>query len=653
MKRLAYFAIAALLFAACEKAVDNTPLPVSNGTHIETIRGGFVPESRTAYDDAGIFSWMEGDVIGVLYANEDYELRVFPFSAVSSGPETEFTGEVEDGYSPLGHATYPYTNSYDGYACNDFVYNEEGENYGFRLWGSVKPGIENPLASVPISAVQGADGYYQFKTATGILHFTVVNAPLEMAYSYLETPDDSEAYINGWFSLEEDGTVRMDGAIKGYHNRYNWNVPTDYNQTLDVWFFVPAGTLPVGSKFEVCDGNWAAIASFPFTKEVEVVRNAITEFAPIELEPVSLLSLDDLLGEYEMTIYGDGGLSGGNATPGDIVLEASDDPAKGNVMMTKFAGISGKQYGTFDGVNLIFPKDQIFGENPAYTGPNDESNGPEVYPYLALDFFLTNTGVVDPAFELLERGKIKAVGADYFGFRACTEDSWLNDNHNGSWPWALSFNAVTAVWKSILDAPVSYVKGKKIDLTPNMVAASDVCNHDGQGVPGLLDGDPATYWHSNWSQPVTKNDPTYGIYFDITLDQGIDAIGFRYQVRANNRNSRPTSVVFGVSNDGETWTQVGACASGAMDEAAAGDWVTLPAVKLDGSYRFIRFGINDSADTNEGSLTGDLSWSGSKKCTNMAELELWWADPDGSTGSATWDQEEGSWFHDDDPTITL
>ena len=63
-----------------------------------------------------------------------------------------------------------------------------------------------------------------------------------------------------------------------------------------------------------------------------------------------------------------------------------------------------------------------------------------------------------------------------------------------------------------------------------------------------------------------------------------------------------------------------------MVNAGKADWVTLNVVKLDGSYKYIRFGISDSSDGNEGSLTGDLSFSGSKKCVNMAELKLFWAE---------------------------
>ena len=71
-----------------------------------------------------------------------------------------------------------------------------------------------------------------------------------------------------------------------------------------------------------------------------------------------------------------------------------------------------------------------------------------------------------------------------------------------------------------------------------------------------------------------------------------------------------------------------------MSDAGAGTWVELPSVSLGGSYSYIRLGIVDSADTQPGSFTEDLTAEGSAlatdgdyhKSTNLAELELYWAE---------------------------
>lgn len=450
MRRLALFALAALALAACDKATPADSVPAAPGKHIETVRCG-ISGTRTAYDEAGKFSWVQGDVVGLLYSNGENMVQ-YPFVAASSGAETEFTGEVEDGYTPVGVATYPFNLEVDGYACNAFAYNVLEANEGFRLWGSIKPDKENPLSCVPMSAVVVEDGLYQFRTATGILHFTVKNAPAEMYFSYLETPAESDAFLNGWFNLAEDGSVRMENAMEnsGYRERYNWNVPDEPNQTMDIWFFVPVGTLPAGTKFEICNEEWAPIATFPFQRDVEVVRNAVIEFEPVE---------------------------------------------------------------------------------------------------------------------------------------------------------------------------VQIVHTEEVVLTVDMIAASDICTHDGDGVPALVDNNPATYWHSNWYYPVDKNDPVFGVYFDITLSSPVDAFLFKYQVRAENNNAAPTKVVYGVSEDGVNWEAVLSVEEG-LDGAAAGQWVSLPSVNLEKGYRYLRLGITDSRSQDQGSLTGDLSFTDYKKCVNLAELKL-------------------------------
>ncbi len=608
MKKSVLIAIAAIALAGCAKEAGDISAPALKTRTVTITAGIDALQTRTAYSPEGKFSWVADDVIAVMCANGEEDVIAVPFSTSEGGRKVKFVGEVPEGYELTGIATYPFTESYDGYARNDFVW----DSYGYRLWGSFKPDMDAPLSCIPLTGMLDDDGFFQFRTATGIVKFTIINAPKETYYTYLETPAESGAYLNGWFTLDDGGALLMENAISGggYNERYNWNVPSDVNQTLDVYFFLPVGTLPAGTRLDVCDSGWSAIKSFTFAEPVEVVRNAVVEVAPVEFEPVTVLSLQDVLGEYEMTLYATGPYST-NGEPGDIVLEASDNEALGNVMMTMFAGVPGKAYGTFDGVDIVFSKDQLFGANP-YEDAADK-------PYVALDFY--KDSVVDPTFEVLSAGKIKAVNADAIGLRSCTEEDW--QTYGGGWPWVLCYSLLTAEWKGS-GGESTYTRGEEIPLRPDMIYACNSISWDGQGVPGLVDNDPSTYWHSDWYYAVTTNDPLYGIYFDITLDSEIDAFQFKYQVRANNANSKPTRVVYGVSSDGETWTFVAEDATDEMAAAAAGDWVTLSPVVPDSPARYIRFGIADSSDTNSGSLTGDLNWDGSKKCVNMAELKLFW-----------------------------
>lgn len=291
MKKLMYFAAALLTFAACNKEVEAPVENTAPATYKVTIKAGFDAETKTAYDEAGKFSWVEGDKIGVM-VTKDSELKQVTFVAKASGAVTDFEGEVEEGWTIEGSASYPFTGVTEGYACNDFAWGETNTagTYGWRLWGSIKPDLDNPLASTPLigKKVEGAD-YFAFKTATAIVKFTVENVPYETYYAYLEVPAATkEQYnLNGWYTLGEDGYPTMATAVEPWENRYNWNVPTDYNQTMDYYFFIPEGKLPAGTKFELCNSSWAAIKSFEVKQDVEILRNRVTNIAPVEIEAYS------------------------------------------------------------------------------------------------------------------------------------------------------------------------------------------------------------------------------------------------------------------------------------------------------------------------------------------------------------------------------
>ena len=167
-----------------------------------------------------------------------------------------------------------------------------------------------------------------------------------------------------------------------------------------------------------------------------------------------------------------------------------------------------------------------------------------------------------------------------------------------------------------------WLEENQVWVKEDMITAANSITWDGGGVPALVDGSPATYWHSDYYYAVTGNDPVYGLFFDIALKNALKDFHFEYLVRATSAGAKPTSILVGVSNDGATWTKVGEYATDEMLNAVAGARVVLPVVNADGPYQYVRFGIADSNNTDEGSLTGDLNWVGWKKCVNLAELML-------------------------------
>ncbi len=459
-KVLIVFAALALVGCAKEVSRMETPeAPVLPSTRTVTITAGFDQATKTAYDAQGKFSWVAGDQIGVVVSNGQ-ETKQVTFVADASGATTTFTGQVEEGYDLTDFASYPFTGQYDGYACNDLAWDPEVG--GWRIWGSIKPSLEDPLSGTPLigQRIEGTHAF-NFSTAVGIVKFTVKNVPMEAICAFIQVEGDKNTYnLNGWFDVSQTGYLSMTSAVDPWQDRYNWNAPTEINSTMDYYFFLPVGTMPTGAKFELLDAKWAPICSFAFKKDVAVVRNAVTNIAPIELEPAATFTLDDILGTYDMEVTA--GPYSSNAAVGDLVIEASDNTEKGNIMITKFAGVPGKQYGNFDGVNkLTFPCDQIFGANPYETAADK--------PYVALDFY--SGTVVDPEFLVLERGKIKGM-ADAMGFRGCTELDWYGsaevEAHGGSWPWELCYASLIATWKTETPSTGSTGEdlGEEVDVDP-------------------------------------------------------------------------------------------------------------------------------------------------------------------------------------------
>lgn len=160
----------------------------------------------------------------------------------------------------------------------------------------------------------------------------------------------------------------------------------------------------------------------------------------------------------------------------------------------------------------------------------------------------------------------------------------------------------------------------QIVLTADMAESPYTHTGDGQGIAALFDGDAsaASWWHSYYGGGPL-GDPLYGYYIDIHLQEPLSAIVLRYCTRSNP-NGVPAEIRVGVSDDGETWTEIGYVASGLPTDALA--WCSLPVFTHTASFRHIRFGIVTSAGAAGGVLNADAT----SACTALSELELYGAD---------------------------
>lgn len=158
----------------------------------------------------------------------------------------------------------------------------------------------------------------------------------------------------------------------------------------------------------------------------------------------------------------------------------------------------------------------------------------------------------------------------------------------------------------------------QIALTEEMLSSlyTHTSGVDGQGLPGLCDGNTDTYWQSEWGQSVNC-DETYGIYIDIALAEPLSSIVLKYCTRNSTYTSNiPQGIVVGVSNDGTNYSVLGEVNSGLPTTEAI--WYTLPVFASTTTFRYVRFGVARTLSNDLRGLSGYVS-------TNLGEIELYGA----------------------------
>ncbi|WP_185975818.1 discoidin domain-containing protein [Tessaracoccus rhinocerotis] len=74
-------------------------------------------------------------------------------------------------------------------------------------------------------------------------------------------------------------------------------------------------------------------------------------------------------------------------------------------------------------------------------------------------------------------------------------------------------------------------------------------------VAAAFDGDPSTYWHSQWSSA----EPAYPHWVEMDAGDSLELCALNFLPRQGSANGRPAEVTVSVSDDGEDWTEVTEC----------------------------------------------------------------------------------------------
>lgn len=279
-------ALAAALTVSCnkEQIVDN-PVDQKVPTHPVTIKGSIIG-TKTAYANEKTFSWLAGDKISVM-EDLDGTVKFNEFTATSEGATTDFEGKISDGASLGQWAVYPSSLTP---AVNDGVLSVNLPYY-YEL-------NDNPLSVLPLVGQKQEGDSYKFISSMGIVKFTLTNVPETAGYVFLYT---GETVVAGGFNVDAEGVIKIGNQSTGEANSLVMEVVPSADNTVEAYLPVPVGALPAGCEIRLYATDGATLLfSQQTVKEIPVVRNTVTEVAPLTL-PDSGLTLEDILGDYTLT----------------------------------------------------------------------------------------------------------------------------------------------------------------------------------------------------------------------------------------------------------------------------------------------------------------------------------------------------------------
>lgn len=483
------FALAAILFASCNKEQEAPVVPESAGRHAVSIKASITPGTRTSYENDKTFSWKAGDVIQVMTisADESY-LRLEDFTAESDGPETIFSGEVEDGYTLYGNAFYTAKESYvafGGEGDSNFYLNFpsftyiDGDSETYYTVDSA-----NPLENLPLIGFKGEeDDTYVFQTAAGAAKFTFEDIPEGAEYVAIE---GSANYLSGQFAFDETGVLKMENNRPGsytytdsegtertanYASRYVvYHFERNADGTATIYMPLPVGEIPAGATVDFFDAELENILySRTIRGAIPISRNKVTEVASFSAAPsdnwedIGTGAYYDLLPFYYM-----------------------------NSDVNTFVGVEFYKNADMPGVYRIENPYPLAAEDRGYTIPSDY----ELPEYLEFTILKDNTVIYDDIHTGYTDEEDSATYGDWFG--GCPA-SWGEDN---------SFNFVAKYHE---------------DGTPDLVVLSPLYLYQANG--GYYYAYSSTTWKNMWVTmyfPGADLENQYDLYCTVELTEVSD-----------------------------------------------------------------------------------------------------------------------------------
>lgn len=308
------------------------------------------------------------------------------------------------------------------------------------------------------------------------------------------------------------------------------------------------------------------------------------------------------------TLYGDN----------TITIAVSDDPTKGNIMITEFAGFTNKvsnhtfttwsrDWANFQDGNPVYG---LYGDSIVYGG----KTGAEFYNVQNQIFYTDSSNskhiigteqssLTTLQFAFSSDGYTTGVVHDLVVW-----NPYIGNNYNASLTSPdFYFNKYVA----------NKTKGK-ISLTASMLSTNTSYGEGGSGDAGgmaaLVDKNGSTYWHTNYGVSVNTDEHGAYIQIDLTsLSKTVNKFTVKFLTRAEITHGLPTKYRFAGSKNGTDWSFI---SEETTISAASAKWFQKD-VNAGDDYSYIRLCITES---DKGSLT---TTADGNYYTHMAEIQLW------------------------------
>ena len=149
------------------------------------------------------------------------------------------------------------------------------------------------------------------------------------------------------------------------------------------------------------------------------------------------------------------------------------------------------------------------------------------------------------------------------------------------------FNEVMENSAVALDLSTGYTQGEALITDVAQLSSNASDEAEGKNLGDLIDGNPSTFWHSDWHQKARVQP-----YLQVALNEPVSGLIQVALTRRGNDFGHIVRMFVQGSTDAENWTNVGYFTT---PYGSPGENVVSPVIDLGGSYSHLRFTITHRA----------------------------------------------------------